>query len=153
MVRVSSRLRLLYAILLASVIAQSGFSYTVLRRARKASDKAHEVYASATALVAACNALVDASSSSALSGSSDAPEGPSAGRYEPIPPRLRVTGRSGSFRWAEFEFPDGHAARYYLPTNAPPARVRVWMHGIISDALLHQPRVEATGDGPEAEGA
>lgn len=86
----------------------------------------------------------------ALPGPSGAVPGPSR---PVLPPRLRVTGRSGPFRWAEFEFPDGYAARYYLPTNAPPARVRAWMDGIISDGLLHQPSDEAREGWPEAEGA
>ena len=81
--------------------------------------------------------------------------GPSGAFSEPssaaLPPRLRVTGRSGPFRWAEFEFPDGYAARYYLLTNAPPHRVRAWLDGIVADGLRHQPTAEAREGWPEAE--
>lgn len=80
--------------------------------------------------------------------------GPSGAFPEPsssaLPPRLRVTGRSGPFRWAEFEFPDGYAARYYLATNAPPHRVRAWLDGIVADGLRHQPRDEVKEGWPEA---
>ena len=56
----------------------------------------------------------------------------------PVPPRLRCTGRSGPFRWSEWVFPDGESRRYYLATNATPARVAAYLEQIQTDALEHQ---------------
>lgn len=56
----------------------------------------------------------------------------------PVPPRLRCTGRSGPCRWSEWVFPDGEARRYYLATNATPARVASYLERIQADALDHQ---------------